>query len=612
MSCQFPLLSAGVVSSILVYLNGFKLYQNIAITYAASTISGRIFVDSNQDNQYNSGETLLNNVAIGLTSPTTTYTTSSDASGTYQFIATLDILYPLSIPTPPSSYMIPLQSQIVYASYSTQNNLVVNIGVVPISAAGCSGTIKTANGETMNIQYGSFDLTLYGWCKSPSICKNPFTSIKIPPACQSKIVNNVLTIGYLCSYRGFTFDSIGLNSYSSTGFPGYTYYWSVCGINPTCSPYSNTAQSCQGGSKYYSTGKISSGTWSKNDTGSGVQVKYTNGETYGCTTGREMTVHISCGATSKAISSYEYPSSSCKYHSHMTSPLACGNFPAQDLWSCKTYTMSSSDTDTTKFTFSICSTSVNNVCTNDGGGDISACYGPYYGNSNGFNVIYYIRYGKYSTATWSAVTNYIGAKVTYSYSDTQISSCSDGSNSFVMEVNLICGDDYEPLWIKNGACNPITYLYTPQACPTVIPNCQFNGMDFSSLAKWPRTLTFLLIPILLGQDIIINLYILIQLNTTQSDGIIKKRYYTPKVGGVNMPVEGDTVLTFITKSSRFRLMINNIKNKFSSSSTFSKKNDERAIFYGNNGARLTLLVVPIPQSVKKINIYILKLFVGRV
>ncbi|EFA85439.1 hypothetical protein PPL_01396 [Heterostelium album PN500] len=95
--------------------------------------------------------------------------------------------------------------------------------------------------------------------------------------------------------------------------------------------------------------------------------------------------------------------------------------------------------------------------------------------------------------------------------------------------------------------------------------------------------------------------ILIQLNITQNDGTIKTRYYTPEVGGVNMPVEGDTILTIITKSSQFRPMINNIKYKFSDYPPYTKNiaesfgllrsdyiSDERAIFYDNNGARLTL------------------------
>eukprot|EP01133_Synstelium_polycarpum_P002286 gene2286-2593_t len=165
------------------------------VSSISGMIQGVVYIDSNYNNLYATGEETVPSVSmtlIAIPSGTTT-TIVSDINGRYSAPNLLPGDYSIKIAQQNLNFVIPYQSTTFTV---TANPITINFAVLTKSTLGCPGTVTytLASGQTraLNLQYGVYDLDNYG---VPLTGANPVLAFA---PCSAIITSpdNVLTVSF--------------------------------------------------------------------------------------------------------------------------------------------------------------------------------------------------------------------------------------------------------------------------------------------------------------------------------------------------------------------------------------------------------------------------------
>ncbi|EFA85502.1 hypothetical protein PPL_01459 [Heterostelium album PN500] len=190
MTCSIPA-ATGTIS---LQWNGFTSANTFNLQ-PKEIVFGYVYNDLNSNNIFDQNEPVILNAQITLSKTTEVSITSTNSQGYYsipnitpgqQYLMSLD---------PITGYIAPM-GKIAFLENSCPSPTQVNFAVKPLSSNGCVGYISSASSNKLTIQAGLNSLTSYGWCKSPSICTNQFTSVTLPPRCVYTYdsTNNEITV----------------------------------------------------------------------------------------------------------------------------------------------------------------------------------------------------------------------------------------------------------------------------------------------------------------------------------------------------------------------------------------------------------------------------------
>ncbi|EFA83392.1 hypothetical protein PPL_03640, partial [Heterostelium album PN500] len=190
MTCSIPA-ATGTIS---LQWNGFTSANTFNLQ-PKEIVFGYVYNDLNSNNIFDQNEPVISNAQITLSKTIEVSKTSTNSQGYYsipnitpgqQYLMSLD---------PITGYIAPMD-KITFLENSCPSPTQVNFAVKPLSSNGCVGYISSASSNKLTIQAGLNSLTSYGWCKSPSVCTNQFTSVTLPPRCVYTYdsTNNEITV----------------------------------------------------------------------------------------------------------------------------------------------------------------------------------------------------------------------------------------------------------------------------------------------------------------------------------------------------------------------------------------------------------------------------------
>ncbi|GAM25770.1 hypothetical protein SAMD00019534_089450 [Acytostelium subglobosum LB1] len=482
-----------------IHLNGDSLYKFYHFSYPDVTMKGSAFLDLNQNNKQDAGEPFYTEkigVNILTTSVNRTWVFPAGfvqlSLGTVYTLSILNSSFPVTLSGYAGTYIASQPVRQVYITRAMGCSATIPVALVKVSSNGCLSKLSSGTSNVLQVQYGATNLSQYGWCPSQQKCDYPITDSIVPTHCtQSFTSSSVINIGYNCRFRNFDYSSLSGVTYSINEYSNVIYYYSLCGPTPTqCAGLSTTKDIslCQLHlADYYPVGQQSANTWDINRSG----YKLTTSAKSNINITRQGLVSVACGPTTKVTKAAEPVGLS--YVINMESPLACAPSVSCEYNGLRFYDLSNTTLTindvkekTYNYTFSICY-NPSFRCGTILGSQVASCQ--LVSQSSSGTV--YVGNGDWSNAVWSSPEkdNYVGAKLTY---DSPNDMC--GTLKRNTKIHLMCGPDTTysvVLGYENPAarCNYDMYVSTKLACPVVVPNCQFNGMDFSSIAKTEFTTT---------------------------------------------------------------------------------------------------------------------------
>eukprot|EP01133_Synstelium_polycarpum_P016735 gene16735-19893_t len=215
-NCQFP-------STILIVCPGIS---NVRDTNYVSVVVGNQHsnqfaltatvygVVSLQDNHapianalvtlYNAGNTLIATVKTNL-------------AGEYSFGETIGTAFTISIALPEHPNLFaPISTFILAPSTSV---IVQNIVVSKKSIFGCmvSVAFTNANSPRLTVQYGGYDLSVYGSCAPGGSCQNPVSNTQVPNGCKVSYASDIMTIDYSSQLTITLFTDTNFNGLQDSG-----------------------------------------------------------------------------------------------------------------------------------------------------------------------------------------------------------------------------------------------------------------------------------------------------------------------------------------------------------------------------------------------------------
>eukprot|EP01133_Synstelium_polycarpum_P016736 gene16736-19894_t len=163
-------------------------------------VEGYLFRDANFNNIYDEVGSLTSNITVQLVrvGGTTEYnmtTVANVTSGFFQFKSVSPGEYTVSVPTNTSApFFTPIANMVVVVPIVTVDTVIEigNISVFDKSNFRCIGSLSNSIGQSLTLQYGSFNLTNFGFNVSTQ-----YTIYDFPPQCSVTAINDALHIEYM-------------------------------------------------------------------------------------------------------------------------------------------------------------------------------------------------------------------------------------------------------------------------------------------------------------------------------------------------------------------------------------------------------------------------------
>ncbi|EGG19350.1 hypothetical protein DFA_02137 [Cavenderia fasciculata] len=175
-----------------------KFYKEFPITYTSVVVaSGSVFMDYDRDNTFNNIDEKMAGHTVQIKSGSTVLASQNTVAGAIGFSFSMSY-----IPTNARIYIYPSPGCISYfSSFPFSSPIVKDFPLYQLDMFGielskqCQGYL-TAGTEQLNLQSGTYDLSKFGWCKSPSVCANVITSETFPDYCTPVYSGTMVTIDY--------------------------------------------------------------------------------------------------------------------------------------------------------------------------------------------------------------------------------------------------------------------------------------------------------------------------------------------------------------------------------------------------------------------------------
>ncbi|EGG19347.1 hypothetical protein DFA_02134 [Cavenderia fasciculata] len=169
-----------------------KLYKEFPITYTSVLVaSGSVFMDYDKDNTFNNIDTKMAGHTVQIKSGSTVLASQNTVAGAIGFSFSMDYF-----PTNARIYIYPSPGYFSYIpSFPFSSPIVKDFPIAQSDYKKCQGFL-TAGSEQLNLQFGTYDLSKFGWCKSPSVCANVITSQTFADHCTLVYSGTMVTIDY--------------------------------------------------------------------------------------------------------------------------------------------------------------------------------------------------------------------------------------------------------------------------------------------------------------------------------------------------------------------------------------------------------------------------------